>query len=95
MGSLGAVAGDLKVLVVRLDEVPVMDAAGLVALESAISTLTNHGRATILVGLQVQPAQLIERAGFSQRSWRLDIRSDLDAGLAAARERIRSAGVVA
>jgi hypothetical protein len=47
-----------------------------------------------VVGLQAQPAQLIERAGYSQRAWRLDIRSDLDAGLAAAQERIRSPGVV-
>ena len=94
MGSLGAVAGGLKVLIMRLDKVPVMDATGLVALESAISTLTSRGCATILVGLQAQPAQLIERAGFSRRSWRLEIRSDLDAGLIAARERIRSVGAV-
>ena len=86
MGSLGTVAGGLKVLIVRLDKVPVMDATGLVALESAIATLTGHGCATILVGLQPQPAQLIERAAFKTRAWRFDIRADLGAGLAAARE---------
>jgi sulfate permease, SulP family len=86
MGSLGTVAGGLKVLIVRLDEVPVMDATGLVALESAIATLTSHGCVTILVGLQPQPAQLIERAAFKTRAWRFDIRADLAAGLAAARE---------
>jgi SulP family sulfate permease len=85
MASLGAVAGGLKVLVVRLEKVPVMDATGLVALESAISTLTNHGCVTILVGLQTQPRRLIERAGLEGRPWRLQIRPDLAAGLAAAR----------
>jgi SulP family sulfate permease len=88
MGSLGTVAGDLKVLIVRLDKVPVMDATGLVALESAISTLTKHGCLTILTGLESQPAALVERAGFKQRPWRLEIRSDLAAGLEAARAAI-------
>ena len=43
MGSLGAIAGRLKVLIIRLDTVPVMDATGLVALESAIAALTKTG----------------------------------------------------
>jgi SulP family sulfate permease len=88
MANLGTVAGDLKVLVMRLDRVPVMDATGLVALESAIATLTGRGCLTILTGLQRQPAELVARAGFQQRPWRLDIRPDLAAGLAAAREAI-------
>jgi SulP family sulfate permease len=86
MGSLGAVAGGLKVLIVRLEKVPVMDATGLVALESAISTLSHRGCLTILTGLQRQPAALIERAGFKGRPWRLEIRADVAAGLAAARD---------
>jgi sulfate permease, SulP family len=88
MASLGAIGGDLAVLIVRLERVPVMDATGLVALESAISTLTSHGCLTILIGLQPQPAQLIKRAGFERRSWRLEIRPDLAAALTAARARI-------
>jgi SulP family sulfate permease len=88
MGSLGSVGGDLKVLIVRLDRVPVMDATGLVALESAISTLTRHGCLTILTGLQPQPAELVARAGFKQRPWRLDIRPDFAAGLTAARDAV-------
>ena len=76
----------LKVMIVRLEKVPVMDATGLVALESAIATLTKDGCLTILVGLQSQPSQLIERAGLKRRPWRLEIRPDLAAGLAVARE---------
>jgi SulP family sulfate permease len=86
VGSLGAVAGRLKVLIVRLDRVPVMDATGLVALESAIGTLSKRGCATILTGLQPQPAALIARAALTQRGWPVSVRPDLDASLAAARE---------
>ena len=88
MGSLGSIAGRLKVLIVRLDHVPVMDATGLVALESAIATLTKHGCATILTGLQRQPAALLKKAGFAERPWRLVIRPDLDAAIVTAREMI-------
>jgi SulP family sulfate permease len=86
MGSLGVIAGRLKVLIVRLDHVPVMDATGLVALESAISTLTQHGCTTVLTGLQPQPRALIERAHLSTRPWRVAIRPDLQSAVAHARE---------
>jgi len=86
MGSLGVIAGRLKVLIIRLDHVPVMDATGLVALESAISTLTQHGCTTVLTGLQRQPRALIERAELSSRPWRVAIRPDLSSAIAHARE---------
>ena len=70
----------------RLDHVPVMDATGLVALESAIATLTKRGCATVLTGMQPQPAALIARAGLTQRGWRVTIRPDLAAGIATAKE---------
>jgi sulfate permease, SulP family len=86
IGSLGAVAGRLKVLIVRLDKVPVMDATGLVALESAITALTKRGCVTILIGLQRQPQELLDRAQFKHRPWRLLIRTDLASAIEAARE---------
>ncbi len=86
MGSLGVIAGRIKVLIIRLDHVPVMDATGLVALESAIATLTKHGCTTILIGLQRQPRALIDRAGLAGRSWKLVVQPDLQAALATARE---------
>jgi SulP family sulfate permease len=86
MGSLGVIGGRIKVLIIRLDHVPVMDATGLVALESAIATLTKHGCTTVLTGLQPQPRALIDRAGLSTRAWKLVIRADLVAALDTARE---------
>jgi SulP family sulfate permease len=91
MGSLGIIAGRLKVLIVRLEHVPVMDATGLVALESAVSTLTKHGCLTILTGLQAQPMALLERAGFRQRPWRLEIRPDFASAVKAAEEALAAA----
>jgi SulP family sulfate permease len=84
MGNLGVVAGRLRALIVRLEHVPVMDATGMVALESAIAALSKHGCVTILCGLQAQPASLIERAGFRRRPWRLMIRPDFREALTAA-----------
>ncbi len=85
MGSLAAIASRLKVLIIRLDRVPVMDATGLVALESAIATLTKNGCVTVLAGPQRQPAVVIGRARLTDR-FRLVIRPDLPSALATARE---------
>ena len=86
MANLSAIAGGIQVVVMRLDAVPVMDATGLVALESAISRLSKNGCVAVLTGLQPQPARLIERAKFRHRPWRLVLRPDFASGLAAAEE---------
>jgi SulP family sulfate permease len=85
MGSLGVIGDRIKVLIIRLDHVPVMDATGLVALESAIATLSKHGCTTVLTGLQAQPRALIERAGVTARPWKVTIQADLVGALDAAR----------
>jgi SulP family sulfate permease len=90
MASLGAIAGRIQVVIIRLDSVPVMDATGLVALESAIAALTRQGCVSVLAGLQAQPAALLERAGFKHRPWRLVIRPDLPSALEAAEEIVRA-----
>ena len=84
MGSLGAVAGRITVLIMRMEHVPVMDATGLVALESAIAQLSKSGCTAILTGLQPQPQRLIERAQLQHRGWRLVIRADMAGAISAA-----------
>ncbi|HVV49737.1 MAG TPA: C4-dicarboxylic acid transporter DauA [Polyangia bacterium] len=86
VGSLAAIGSGLRVVIVRLDQVPIMDATGLVALESAIASLSRHGCVTVLTGLQKQPQALIERAGLERRPWRLAIRPDLPSGIEVARQ---------
>jgi SulP family sulfate permease len=86
MGSLGRITDRIQVVILRLDNVPVMDATGLVALESAIAALTKRGCVAILTGLRQQPAELLERAGFRHKPWRLMMRADLGGAIAAAEE---------
>ncbi|HVR02673.1 MAG TPA: hypothetical protein VMT47_11115, partial [Polyangia bacterium] len=56
------------------------------ALESAIAALTKRGCVAILTGLRQQPAELLERAGFRHRPWRLMLRPDLASAIATAEE---------
>jgi SulP family sulfate permease len=86
VGSLAAIGSGLRVLILRLDQVPIMDATGLVALESAIASLSKHGCATVLAGLQKQPQALIERAGLAKRARRLSIHPDLTSAVEVARQ---------
>ena len=69
MSSLGAIAERTRVLIIRLEQVPTMDATGLVALESAIAQLSKNGCLAILTGLQPQPRELMEKARILESSW--------------------------
>ena len=85
IGSLGVIAGNIKVLIIRLDHVPAMDATGLVALESALAQLSKNGCAAILTGLQPQPRRLLEKAGLEDKPGRPVIQPDMAGALAAAK----------
>jgi SulP family sulfate permease len=84
MGSLGAIAGRISAVIIRMEHVPVMDATGLVALESAIAQLSKHGCVAILSGLQQQPRQLLEKSQIGHKPWKLVIRTDMTAAIQAA-----------
>jgi len=92
IGNLATIAAHLRVLIVRLDRVPVLDATGLVALESALATLTRHGCTTILAGLQPQPASVIEKASVTLRPFRVVISPDIPSAVTAARALLEPAG---
>ena len=92
MSRLGGVGGSVAALIILLDRVPVMDATGLVALESAIAQLSKNGCVAILAGLQAQPQALLERAGFQQKPWRLLIRPDLASAITAAEDLLGPGG---
>jgi sulfate permease, SulP family len=84
MGSLGAIAGRIQVVIIRMENVPAMDATGLVALESSIAQLSRNGCVAILTGLQSQPRRLLEKAQIQQQPWRLLIRLDMAGAISAA-----------
>jgi len=86
MSRLAGVGGNIAAVIIRLEHVPVMDATGLVALESAIASLSKRGCMAILAGLQPQPQALLEKADFKHRPWRLVIRPDIASAIAAAEQ---------
>jgi SulP family sulfate permease len=95
MASLGQIGGGgapAQVLILRLDKVPVMDATGLVALESALASLAKRGVVAVLAGLQEQPARLLARAGLVDEPGRIVICPDLAAAVAAATALVASPG---
>jgi sulfate permease, SulP family len=63
MGALGAIADRARVVVLQLEQVPAMDATGMVALESAVARLRAQGVTAILHGVQPQPRRVLERSG--------------------------------
>jgi SulP family sulfate permease len=65
-------------VILYLGQVPVIDATGLVALETLIDRLKRSGHKVILAGLQHQPAEVLQRAGIVREPGKLAIAPNLD-----------------
>jgi len=89
LGQLGA---GVRVLVMRLDDVPAIDATGLVALESALDRLRHRGTLTILTGLRPQPRRVLAAAGVVAEEGRLLLCADLESALDAAGAAVAGSG---
>ncbi|HKX74016.1 MAG TPA: SulP family inorganic anion transporter, partial [Acidimicrobiia bacterium] len=73
LGALTTVTGGVHTVIIDLEDVPAIDATGLVALESTIANLNGHGIKVVLTGVQTQPRRALERAGWSDRPGQLEI----------------------
>ncbi|MFN8544065.1 MAG: C4-dicarboxylic acid transporter DauA [Candidatus Binatia bacterium] len=62
MAAMSAIGSDVKVVVLGLGRVPVIDASGLVALESALERLRRDRKFVIIAGPLPEPRQVFERA---------------------------------
>jgi SulP family sulfate permease len=80
MATLGIV-DRARAVIIRMEGVPVMDATGLVALESAITELHKRGAQVYLIGPQAQPRQLLTNAGLVEKAGKLMFRDGLDEAL--------------
>jgi SulP family sulfate permease len=89
--TLGEVAGRAKVLILRLEQVPAIDVTGLVALESALETLTRQHTLAIITGLRAQPREVLTNAGIVACDGCLLVCDDIESALAAAKRHIGSA----
>jgi SulP family sulfate permease len=88
MAELGAVAGDVKAVILDMEQVPVLDTTGLVALESALESLDRRGILAILAAVDDQPRELLERAGLRETFPRLLLKPDVNAAALAAEEHL-------
>jgi SulP family sulfate permease len=57
--AIDIIHDQVKCVFLLMEDVPVMDVTGLVALESAIEDLMSHQRTVYLVGVKHQPRQLM------------------------------------
>ena len=81
MAALGVVDQSARAVVLRLENVPTIDSTGLVALESALDLLREHRCMAVIIGLQSQPAALLEKADVERRH-KVRIARDLPEALA-------------
>jgi len=75
-----------KILILRMQLVPAMDATALNALESIVERMQATGGTVILSGPHRQPLDMMVKAGFIERLGRPNIRAHFDDALARARE---------
>ncbi|HEX9800206.1 MAG TPA: C4-dicarboxylic acid transporter DauA [Thermoanaerobaculia bacterium] len=75
----------VKVVVLDLRSVPIVDATGLVALDSTVGKLRHAGVVVVLAGVQPQPLRALAKAGWRNVPGSLAIGRDFRKALAAAR----------
>lgn len=85
MSSLRTIERGVRCVVLNLQHVPVIDATGIVNLESALERLRKSGVFVILAGVQPRPREALERAGIVEESGRLVIRESFESAVALAR----------
>lgn len=85
MSTLGDIAARVRVVILDLSAVPTMDATGLVNFESALGRLEKTRTQVLLVGLQPQPQELLEKAGILERA-QLVVCPSLESALERARK---------
>ncbi len=81
MKALGAIGGDVRVVVLGLGRVSVIDASGLVALESALERLRRDRKFVIITGPLPEPRRVFERAELEANLDHVLFAADVDAGL--------------
>jgi SulP family sulfate permease len=93
---LGVVAKKPQVFILRLRNVPAIDATGIRVLDDLSDTFRHQGIRFILAGLHAQPLVALDRAGRLDRYGRENLAGDIDEALSLAREATtspRSAGL--
>ncbi len=83
MTVLRTVEKGVRVVLLDLRAVPVLDATGLVALDSTVGKLRQAGIFVVLAGVQPQPLRVLARAGWRNRDGELAIGRSFELALEA------------
>lgn len=84
MESLDVADAAARVVILEMQHVPVMDATGIVALETILDRLHRSGRKVIIAGLPSEPAEMLARAGIKRQPGRLAFSPELETGISMA-----------
>jgi SulP family sulfate permease len=91
MSALDHIAQGTRIVVLDLEDVPAMDATGLVNLESALDRLAKDHVLVILAGIQPQPVKVLKKAGIDETPGELVFCPDLERAIQLARDLRRDA----
>ena len=75
-----------SVFILRMRHVPAMDASGAHALDELCAKCRRHGTTLILSGVRSQPREALHKLGLLDRIGAANLKPDIDAALARARE---------
>jgi SulP family sulfate permease len=85
MSELHQIGSGVKVVILDMENVPAMDATGLVNLESTIRRLHSDRILIILGGVQAQPMEVLRKAGLERLDSRIGICADIQQAVALGR----------
>ena len=88
VSTLNRISGVTKAVIFRMDQVPAMDATGLVALESALDQLDKRDILAIITGLQEQPAAVVRKSNLENHRAKVLLTEDLNSALVLAQTHI-------
>lgn len=85
MSSLETTSTKAKVVVFDIEDVPAIDATGMVNFESAIERLLHQKTAVVVAGARPQPAEVLKNAGIEARDGQLMFTTTVREGIELAR----------
>ena len=88
--TIGRIAGNPRVLIIRLRNVPAIDSTGMHALKDVVRRSRGDGTLVMLSDVQPQPLAALRRAGVLAELGEENVFEDLDAALEGARESLAS-----
>lgn len=88
VGAITGITDHIKAVILVMEEVPVMDVTGLVALESSVKKLISQKRTVYVAGVKKQPSQLIRKSDLVQYPNQVFILKTLEEAIALAKVKV-------